>query len=253
MAATTKTATDAIAWRRAQDALLCEVSAPWARGTVLRTPSAPDYWDANFVRVEGSAADLTFAALADAADELLGESRHRKIEVEDEVAGARLRTYFLGAGWLSDRLAMMCRIGPGRSHADVEEVGLLETRPLRVEWYLGYENDAAAQEALAAAQDRVSVRRGMRAFVVRGADGAPVGFTTLAAPAGADAVEIDQLYVTPSARGAGIGERLVEAALAAGGRAVAWVVADDEGKARALYERLGFETVWRQHAFVRVP
>ena len=25
------------------------------------------------------------------------------------------------------------------------------------------------------------------------------------------------------------------------------------GKARALYERLGFVTVWRQHAFVRQP
>ena len=45
----------------------------------------------------------------------------------------------------------------------------------------------------------------------------------------------------------------MEAALAAGGRDVAWVVADDEGKARALYERLGFVTVWRQHAFVRQP
>ena len=53
--------------------------------------------------------------------------------------------------------------------------------------------------------------------------------------------------MTPEARGAGIGGRLVEAALAAGGRETAWVVADDEGLARPLYERLGFETVWRQH------
>ncbi len=45
----------------------------------------------------------------------------------------------------------------------------------------------------------------------------------------------------------------MEAALAAGGREVAWVVADDEGRARALYERLGFETVWRLYAFVRQP
>jgi ribosomal protein S18 acetylase RimI-like enzyme len=91
----------------------------------------------------------------------------------------------------------------------------------------------------------------MRAFVVREAGGFPVGFTTLAV--GADGVEIDQLYVTPSARGSGIGGRLVEAALAAGGRSTAWVIADDEGLARSLYERLGFETVWRQHAFVRQP
>ena len=55
------------------------------------------------------------------------------------------------------------------------------------------------------------------------------------------------------ARSQGIGGRLVEAALATAGRDVAWVEADDEGKARALYERLGFVTVWRQHAFVRQP
>jgi ribosomal protein S18 acetylase RimI-like enzyme len=46
---------------------------------------------------------------------------------------------------------------------------------------------------------------------------------------------------------------LIETALAAGGRDVAWIVADDEGRARELYERLGFETVWRPHSFVRRP
>jgi ribosomal protein S18 acetylase RimI-like enzyme len=241
----------AIAWRHSQDALQCEAIEPWAHGTVLRTPSAPNFWDANFVRVEGDASDLEPQALVRAGDELLAGSRHRKLEVEDEAAGARMRPFFDAAGWVADRNAAMLREGPAVAHADVEEVTLLDTRPLRVEWYLSYENDAAAQEALADAQDRISIRRGMRAFVVRGAGGAPVGFTTLAV--GADGVEIDQLYVTPGARSSGIGGRLVESALAAGGHSTAWVVADDEGLARALYERLGFETVWRQHAFVRHP
>jgi hypothetical protein len=30
-------------------------------------------------------------------------------------------------------------------------------------------------------------------------------------------------------------------------------VADDDGLARALYERLGFGTAWLQHAFVKQP
>ena len=162
-----------------------------------------------------------------------------------------MRPFFDTAGWVTDRNAVMLREGPAPAHADVEEVGLLETRPLRVEWYLSYENDEAAQEALADAQDRISVRRGIRAFIVRGAGGFPVGFTTLAV--GDDGAEIDQLYVTPEARGGGIGGRLVEAALHAGGHATAWVIADDDGLARALYERLGFETVWLQHAFVKQP
>jgi ribosomal protein S18 acetylase RimI-like enzyme len=220
---------------------------------VLRTPSAPGYWDANFVRVEGDASALDGPTLVRAADTLLYASRHRKLEIEDEAAGARLRPFFEVAGWIVDRNALMFRAGPALAHSDVEEVALADTRPLRVEWYLGYDDDPAVQEALAATQERIAVRRGMRAFVVRGSSGRPVGFTMLAVPAGEDGVEIDQLYVTPEARGHGIGGRLVEAAIAAGGRERAWVEADDDGQARALYERLGFETAWRYHAVTRHP
>ena len=174
-------------------------SAMWSsrgqHGSVLRTPSAPNFWDANFVRVEGDASDLEPVDLVQAADALLASSHHRKLEVEDEAAGARMRPFFEAAGWIADRNAVMLREGPAPAHADVEEVALLDTRPLRIEWYLSYENDEAAQDALAEAQDRISVRRGMRAFIVRGAGGFPVGFTTLAVAA--DGVEIEQLYVTP--------------------------------------------------------
>lgn len=202
------------------------------------------------MRLEGRS-EISPEALVRAADELLADFRHRKLDIEDEAVGARLRPFFDAAGWITDRNAVMVRFGPGRLHADVEEVGLSETHPLRVEWYLHYDDDPAVQEALAVAQDRVAARRGMRAFVVRGGGGIPVGFATLAV--GAEAVEIEQLYVTPEARSDGVGRRLVETALAAGGRDTAWVIADDDGRARGLYERLGFETVWRLHEFVRQP
>ena len=134
-----------------------------------------------------------------ACDELLADFRHRKLEVEDEAAGARLRPFFAAAGWVIDRNAVMRREGPGRPHADVEEVALADTQPLRIEWYLTYDNDAGDAGAIVSAEDRISVRRGMRAFVVRDARRSPVGFTLLAATEGEDAAEIDQLYVTPDA------------------------------------------------------
>jgi ribosomal protein S18 acetylase RimI-like enzyme len=209
---------------------------------VLRTPSAPDFWDANTVRVESAGLDA--AALMAAADELLADCRHRKLDVEDEATGAAARPAFAAAGWMAERLATMCRLGPPpAAHASVAEVPLSATRALRIEWSGGIAADA---EAFVTSQEPVLARRAMRAFMERDA-----GFVMLAT--GDGAVEIDQLYVTPDARGQGLGARLVETALAAGGCDVAWIVADDDGRARSLYERLGFETVWRMHCFVRRP
>ena len=140
---------------------------------------------------------------------------------------------------------MMRREGRGRAHADVEEVPLAATRALDIEWVSEYD-DVDSVRRFAAQREPILERRGMRAFAIP-----DVGFTLVAV--GDDAVEIDALYVTPAARGQGVGTRLLETALAGGGRDVAWIVADDEGRARALYERLGFETVWRPHSFVRRP
>ena len=83
----------AIEWRRSQDFLQCELAEPWSHGTVLLTPSAPNFWDANFVRVEGDGSDLEPEDLMTAADALLHDSRHRKLEVQDEVAATRMRPF----------------------------------------------------------------------------------------------------------------------------------------------------------------
>ena len=217
---------------------------PWTHGTVLRTPSSPDYWDVNAVRVESAGVEPE--EMMSAADELLSGLRHRKVDVEDEATGARARPYFAAAGWMAERHAIMRRESPGIAHASVQEVPMAETRALRIEWYTEYDDDVDAQIRFAETQEPIAARRGMRAFVVPGE-----GFAWLAV--GDDAVEIDSLYVTPAARGQGIGARLLETALAAGGRDVAWIVADDEGRARSLYERLGFATAWRPHSLVRRP
>jgi ribosomal protein S18 acetylase RimI-like enzyme len=243
VAARTTTTTEALAWRHAQDALACDALESWAHGTVLRTPSAPDYWDVNAVRVED--AGLTGSELEAAADTLLAGHRHRKLEIEDEATGAAAQPYFAAKGWMADRHAMMRREGPGEAHADVQEVPLAATRDLDIEWVSEYD-DAESVKRFVAQREPILARRGMRAFAIPG-----VGFALLAV--GDEAVEIDSLYVTPSARGQGVGTRLLETALAAGGRDVAWIVADDEGRARELYERLGFTTVWRPHSFLRRP
>ncbi len=242
----TTDATAARAWLHAQQALLCETLEPWEFGTVARSPAVPGYWDANFVRVErdpGPDADALIAA----AEALQSGLSHRKLEVEDEAAGTRLRAAFDDAGWYTERLAFMCRPGPPPAGSpDVVEVPFERTRALRVEWYTEDDLEFGPMEALARDQERLAARRPVRAFMA-GED----GFVTLVT--GTGAAEIDQVYVTPQLRGSGLGRILIESALAAGGRELAWVVADDEDRPRALYERLGFRAVWRPHAFIRLP
>jgi len=220
--------------------LQCDSVEPWQHGSVLRTPSVPDYWDGNAVRVE--AEGVSAEAMLAAAERYLADATHRKLDVEDEATGAAARPFFAALGWLNERHTMMARTGPppAASH-DVLEVPVSATRALRTEWSAEY-----GTEDFVIKQETIMARRGVRAFMA-----GPGGFVTLAT--GPGAVEIDALYVTPAVRGAGVGFSLVAAALAAGGEDVAWVVADDEGQARPLYERLGFETRWRFYDFVRPP
>jgi ribosomal protein S18 acetylase RimI-like enzyme len=223
---------------------------PWAYGTVLRSPLAPDYWEVNTVRVEGPDAGLDAAELMEMVDVLQDGLRHRRIVIEDEAAGERLRPAFREAGWIADRLVVMLREGPPpEAPADVVEVPFAETRGLRLEWH--HSEDWGDQEALhLESAEAVAARNGDRAFVVR-ADGEPVGFSALFSPPDFGGGEIEQAYVTPAHRGRGIGTRLIEGALAAGGHRTNWIVADDEDRPKLLYERLGFRPVWRRYSFIR--
>jgi ribosomal protein S18 acetylase RimI-like enzyme len=223
---------------------------PFAHGTVLRTPLAPDYWDVNTVRVEGSDPGFGADALIALADELQDGLRHRRVEVEDERLGARVRPDLRAAGWLADRLVFMHRAGPPPAWPDgVEEVPFVQTRALRMLWHDS--ERWGDEEALhLESQEAVAARTGVRAFAVP-EGGELVGFAALLP--GAGAAEITELFVAPAHRRRGLGARLVAAALAAGGHASNWIVADDEGRPKRLYERLGFRAVWRLYSFIRLP
>jgi GNAT superfamily N-acetyltransferase len=204
------------------------------------------------VRVEGPDPGLSAAELMETVDVLQDGLRHRRIVIEDEAAGERLRPAFREAGWIADRLLVMLREGPPpEAPADVVEVPFPDTRPLRLEWHRS--EDWGDEEALhLESAEVVAARNGDRAFVVR-ADDEPVGFSALFSPPGFGGAEVEQVYVTPAHRGRGIGARLIEGALAAGGHSTNWIVADDEDRPKLLYQRLGFRPVWRRFSFVRVP
>ncbi|PTX04761.1 GNAT family N-acetyltransferase [Pararhodobacter aggregans] len=62
---------------------------------------------------------------------------------------------------------------------------------------------------------------------------------------------LDDLFVTPEARGSGAARALIEA-VAAEGRArgwtlIRWITAEDNARARALYDKLATATQWKTY------
>ncbi len=94
-------------------------------------------------------------------------------------------------------------------------------------------------------------RRGVRALVERDEHGEPAGYSLFLTDG--ETAEVEQAYVKPALRGHGTGGGLVAAAARAGGASETFIVADDEGDPKRLYERLGFRPVWIQHEFTRRP
>lgn len=90
------------------------------------------------------------------------------------------------------------------------------------------------------------------ALIARDETGTIVGlahFRPFARPlAGATGLFMDDLFVDPSARGQAVGALLIEAVAAEARRRgcslVRWITADDNHRARTLYDRLATRTMW---------
>jgi ribosomal protein S18 acetylase RimI-like enzyme len=250
---TAEAASRAIAWRHADHARLCDVLEPWAHGTSVRCTRLPDFWDYNSLRVEGPAPGVGVDTLVHTADVHQGGLSHRQIEVEDEAAGARLRPDFEALGWTASRLVWMCLHGSAPPGPAFEQLAFADTRELRLAWHRGTPWTPAERSLreFARTEEAAAEILGTRAVVARDGAGAAIGFAAYVAAG--DAAEVTQAYVAPAFRGRGIGGALVAAAARAAGAAETFIVADDEGDPKRLYERLGFAPVWRQHTFTRRP
>jgi ribosomal protein S18 acetylase RimI-like enzyme len=218
----------------------------------VRCSDHPGFWDFNSLRLEVQDPGLSAEALAAEADRLQGDLRHRRLEVEHEDAGRRLRPGFEALGWTTSRLVWMALSepppGPG-----FEEVPVEATRALRLNWARSEflelsERDFQRQ---AEAEEDVARRRGVRALVARDDAGEPTAYALFHSDG--STAEVEQVYVEPGLRGRGTGGAVVAAAARAGGATETFIVADDEGDPKRLYERLGFRPVWIQHEYTRRP
>jgi ribosomal protein S18 acetylase RimI-like enzyme len=244
------------AWRRAQRSLVCDRIEPWRFGTLYGASEFQTYYDYNALVVDEGDPGVEAAALAAVADELQGALTHRRVEVADEAAGRRLRPGFEALGWRADRLAWLRRSAePPAAEPPAGTTLRLgsfeEARPLRLAWKSeepwGDPADFYVTEEAAAA------RRGVRSVLAE-TGGMLAGFAAFSTAG--ELAEVELAYCLPEHRGRGIGGALVARSVAeagAAGAAEVLIVADDDGDARRLYERLGFEVVTREHIFTRLP
>ena len=243
--------THARAWHRGIHAEFCDVFEPWAHGTVVRATRFPDYYDLNAARVEEDPA-MSAEELAAFADEALEGLAHRRVDFEHVEAGEPLRERFEALGWKANRLVWMRHEGspPAPPEVAIEEVPYDSVTGLRVAWAREDFPDHDQRDYIGQARE-VAGRRDAQILAAHAA-GAPVGFAQLEHHDGS--AEIAQVYVNPDHRGRGLGTALTCAAIhAAAGARDLWIVADDEGRPKELYTRLGFTPAWTAIETLRLP
>jgi len=176
------------------------------------------------------------------ADELQAELPYRRLLAEDDVLADALAA----RGWRDEPLLLLVRDGalePPESASLAEEVPYGQVRPLRDEW-LRSEPWAESEHDIRDAHEadrRLFTTMPTRAFATF-EQGRPVAYALLI-DGGRDGM-LEDVYTTPDARGRGLATGVIAAVLHAA-RAerheLVFVPTDADGRARALYERLGFE------------
>jgi ribosomal protein S18 acetylase RimI-like enzyme len=238
-------------WRRAAIDAVCDVAEPWEHGTVFRASRYPSYYDFNLVWVEGDPG-LGAEALIAAADEGLAGLEHRRLDFELADAAERVRVDLEGAQWEPTRLLWMRHEGalPPGPGLEVEEVDYDAVLELRLAWHQEDFPDLDSRAYLAHARE-VAMTRDVQVIASRDGDDL-VGFAQLERSDGG--AEVSQVYVRPEHRGSGRGTAITRAAIeAAGDVDDLWIVADDEGRPKELYARLGFRPAWTSAEFLRAP
>ena len=239
------------AWRASTLRACCDSVEPWAHGTVFRATRYPSYYDLNVLLVE-EPTSLGVAELSAQADRALAGLDHRLIEFVSAADADPLRPGFERAGWRSLRLVWMrhtAELPPGGSN-EVKELPYEAVDDLRVRWH--HEDFPGIDPAAFHRQAReVALKRGARILAAR-EGGEAVAFAQLEHDG--EGAEISEVYVRRDHRGSGLGTAVTRAAIAAGRSAQdLWISADDEGRAKALYARLGFRAAAKTMQFLRLP
>lgn len=221
---------------------------PSARlGTALLRGDMPSVWSANYVLAERELDTATAEDLVREADELLGGAglKHRKVEVLDGDAGARLAGQFRALGWHVERdLVMPYRRTPDRE-PNVSGVEEIDAETLAPTWAEGMRTDFADKEDVVqqlVAHRHALAAAGARFFAAR-VNGEVASYCDLYSDG--RTAQIEAVMTLERFRNRGLARAVVTAALQAArteGNDLVFLLADEADWPKRLYEKLGFDS-----------
>lgn len=238
------------------EAQSADLVAPFSFGRAFVNRELPIVWDINFLRVERRGA--TWDELAAAAEEIQGGAglHHRKLYLRDEPGVDDILNAARGSGWEVIPLIFMIRRRAGErdSDAPVRELEQAEMRVFREElarrqpWATHDEDVRQVLEATRRLGERVHAR-----FFVAEVDGEIAAGCDLYR--GPGLAQIEDVETKEEYRNRGLATAVVLAAARAAHEdqpdPLIFLTADENDWPKALYERMGFETVGRRYSLLK--
>jgi ribosomal protein S18 acetylase RimI-like enzyme len=227
-------------WRLPWKERVCEEVRPFSHGTVFRSPTHPDVWEYNCIRLDRP---MEASEMIAAADRELVGCAHRLAEwmtpMPDGVVG-ELRE----RGWMAIPLIFMLHDGRAvpEGRGELVEVDYDVVRELRDIWHREDFGEHTETESFHAQAREVAELAEVR-VIAAVEEGRPAGFAQVETHDGAS--EVAQVFVRPERRGAGLGRALTARGVRAGSDAApdVWICAERDDRPRRLYQRLGFRAV----------
>jgi GNAT superfamily N-acetyltransferase len=223
-------------------------------GWVARSQSLELVWALNHVRLERPTPYADATALV--AEHLAGLP-FEHIVIEDKV-GEALEAEFLGDGWKVERDVVMALAREPDRVVDTSAAVELPRRDalrLMADWLEAEMTlSAEALQQLLRATSLEGEIWADRRLGALGEDGEAVAMTKLRGDG--TTAWVEDVYVSPAARGRGLGRMLVTRAIELAREAdprVVFIVANDDGWPKTLYAKLGFEPVGQLRSFHRGP
>jgi ribosomal protein S18 acetylase RimI-like enzyme len=214
-------------------------------------------WDLNFLRVDsGEAAGVRADEVAGEAERLMAAFEHRKVHLDDELAGSRLEPGFRELGWHVQPLLVMARSGTPRRRVATETVREVRAESLTEAWEAGIRAEPWGEDDEVVGQlvDFYGVVAGVvatRYFAVLDG-GVPVSHCELYEHDGV--AQLESLVTTEEHRGRGHGSavltRAAEEAVLSGAELV-FLVTEADDWPHELYRELGFQDVGLLYHFRR--